>query len=224
VPWQAGVGVRGDVCLVCGCRCSGRVGLRQACSVADPGAWERLTASQQEAVLEVLSRDTPAEAAHYTTSAEAASEAEALSSAIEADAPEAGNLALQAGKGAAQMGARFIPGLAELAPIGLTIVGGLSAGYLIGDVANRFLLHIGGYGLDHTPDPGFWAITAYYVSFHEGGPIYSPPLRRTSRLASTSGTTGTAVGRLGRIAHPRSGTLRQRHPAERNTITPQTGT
>jgi hypothetical protein len=82
-----------------------------------------------------------------------------------------------AGSGAAAQGAKFLPSLAELAPWNIAAGAGAAfgIGFLIGDTANRYWLHIGGVGLTNTAPAGAWATSGYHVQWLPAVCIYDPP-------------------------------------------------
>jgi hypothetical protein len=145
--------------------------------VADPSAWTELSPTDQHALLEYLSRGTPVEGTHYATTPAEMAEVQALEDAVAAVTEAQPTADLIAGSGAAAQGAKFLPTLAELAPwqIAAGAAASFGIGFLIGDTANRYWLHIGGVGLENPQPAGWAAVSGYHVWWHPGGPIFSPP-------------------------------------------------
>jgi hypothetical protein len=172
-------------CVGGGVSATAAVAYGDANQVSDPAAWSNLSNEDQNALLEFLSRGTPAESMHYATTADEQVKAQALEDAYNASRPDDAKAALTADAGAAAQQAKFVPSLDAIHsfiawPIAENPVTALiTLDVLL--IANdaTYVMRMADHDIPNPLPAGAWTTASYRYFWHNGGSIYSPPAPQT---------------------------------------------
>jgi hypothetical protein len=147
----------------------------------DPAAWSNLSTEDQNALMDFLSRGTPAESAHFAATPDEQAKAQELEDAYSASRSEEAKAALTGDEGAAAQRGNFVPPLDAIhAYIPWPILVSPETALFTFDVLLvyhdiKYALHMGDRDIPDPPPAGTWSTTSYQFSWHSGGAIYSVP-------------------------------------------------